>query len=180
MYPPNTSWIDSPGILLTQSKLKEYIPRNDMSYVEKINAITRLVIYSSVLLTILRRDLNMLLIPIFTMAVIYFLIKWGKDIPEIAENFNVVPKQTERYQPTINNPFMNILPGEVSEMRPEASTHTPLIKDKMEEKFNFNLYENTNDVFGSENSRRQFYTMPNTSNPNKQTEFAKWLYSPCK
>jgi hypothetical protein len=173
MYPVNTSWIESPGILFTQSKLKEYIPKKDMSYVEKINAITRFVIYASIILTILRRDLNMMLIPIFCMAVIYFLLKWGSEIPELSESFKNVSEEMQL--PTINNPFMNVLPGDKT-TRLKASESTGCIKKKVEENFDFNLYKNTNDVFGSENSNRQFYTMPNTSTPNKQMDFAKWLY----
>lgn len=173
-YTVNTSWIESPGILLTQSKLKEYIPKSDMSYVEKINAITRFVIYASVLLTILRRDLNMLLIPIFCMAVIYFLIKWGSDVPELSESFKNTAGEN-RQLPTTNNPFMNVLPGD-KPTRLSASENSACTRKKIEENFDFNLYKNTNDVFGSENSNRQFYTMPNTSTPNKQTEFANWLY----
>ena len=33
------------------------------------------------------------------------------------------------------------------------------------------------DIYSKYNSQRQFYTMPNTSIPNKQKEFALWLYN---
>ena len=32
------------------------------------------------------------------------------------------------------------------------------------------------DIFGKNNSQRQFYTMPVTTIPNNQTQFANWLY----
>jgi hypothetical protein len=174
-YPVNSSWIKTPGILFTQSKLREFFPSNDMSYVEKINAITRFVIYASILLCVVRKDVNMLLIPVFCMTVIYFLIKWGETLPELSEHFNNGKRTTERQTPTINNPFMNVIPGDKSD-RKEAISDTICAQKDINEKFDFNLYKNTNDVFGTENSNRQFYTMPNTANPNKQTEFATWLY----
>jgi len=50
------------------------------------------------------------------------------------------------------------------------------IKNIVENKFNNDLYLDSNDLFNRRNSQRQFYTMPNTSIPNKQGDFAKWLY----
>jgi hypothetical protein len=50
------------------------------------------------------------------------------------------------------------------------------IKNEIEDKFSFNLYQDVNDVFGKSNSQRQFYTTPVTTIPNKQDDFAKWLY----
>jgi hypothetical protein len=47
----------------------------------------------------------------------------------------------------------------------------------MDEMFNHNLFKDVNDVFGKMNSQRQFYTMPNTTIPNAQDDFAKWLYA---
>lgn len=174
-YPINTSWVESPGILFTQSKLKEFVPSKDMSYMEKINAITRFIWYSSIILFIVKRDTTMFLIPIISMVVIYFLIKWGSDIKELNEHFHLKEELILKKNPTINNPFMNQLPGEHNEIT-EAKNDSFSTRKEIDKNFNFNLYKNTNDVFGRENSGRQFYTTPNTSNPNKQKEFATWLY----
>lgn len=51
------------------------------------------------------------------------------------------------------------------------------INENIKVNFNPNLFNNVSDVWERENSTRQFYTMPNTSIPNNQTEFALWLYS---
>jgi hypothetical protein len=47
----------------------------------------------------------------------------------------------------------------------------------MDRTFGHNLFTDVDDLFGKMNSQRQFYTMPSTTIPNKQGEFAKWLYS---
>ena len=48
--------------------------------------------------------------------------------------------------------------------------------EDIKEKFNVNLYRDVSDLYGKNNSQRQYYTMPNTQIPNKQREFAELLY----
>jgi hypothetical protein len=85
--------------------------------------------------------------------------------------------------PTLDNPFMNVTMKDMLNIdpkkpgRPKAcDTTNPEVKQKMDEMFNHNLFKDVNDVFGKMNSQRQFYTMPNTTIPNAQDDFAKWLY----
>ena len=85
--------------------------------------------------------------------------------------------------PTLDNPFMNVTMKDMLNIdpknpgRPKAcDTTNPEFKKKMDEMFNHNLFKDVNDVFGKMNSQRQFYTMPNTTIPNAQDDFAKWLY----
>jgi hypothetical protein len=84
-------------------------------------------------------------------------------------------------KPTIDNPFMNVTMKDYLNIdekgRPEAcDTSDPIVKQSMDEFFNNNLFKDVNDVFGKMNSQRQFYTMPSTTIPNAQDEFARWLY----
>ena len=48
------------------------------------------------------------------------------------------------------------------------------IHDKL---FSSSLIRDVNDLFGKNNSQRQFYTVPGNSIPNDQDTFAKWLYA---
>jgi len=43
--------------------------------------------------------------------------------------------------------------------------------------FNHELFRDVDELWEKKNSQRQFYTVPNTSVPNNQVEFAHWLYS---
>jgi hypothetical protein len=176
-YPPNTSWIHNPRVLFTQSKLKEFVPTDSMSYIEKINAITRFIIYSSVLLCVVKRDTVLLLIPFCSMFVIYFLMKWGGQNPKLSEHFHPDETESDSRQPSVANPFLNRMPADDCAGLEAADMNSDDIKTKMKNKFNFNLYTDVNDVFGKKNSERQFYTMPNTLCANKQKEFGEWLYS---
>lgn len=95
-------------------------------------------------------------------------------------------KVKECTQPTIDNPFMNVTMKDYLNIdpntkktfdRPPACDSNDLeIKKKIDESFSNNLFKDVNDIFGKMNSQRQFYTMPSTTIPNGQMEFAKWLY----
>ena len=82
--------------------------------------------------------------------------------------------------PTKHNPFMNPLPHMKSEeMGKEscASYNNKGIQRNVDKKFNTDLYRDVNDIFGKNNSQRQFFSVPGKSIPNDQGEFAKWLYA---
>jgi len=103
--------------------------------------------------------------------------------PKKVENKNEIKECT---QPTIDNPFMNVTMKDYFNIDPDTKTtidrppacdpNDPEIKKKIEASFSNNLFKDVNDIFGKMNSQRQFYTMPSTTIPNGQMEFAKWLY----
>jgi hypothetical protein len=86
-------------------------------------------------------------------------------------------KKNKCRKPTADNPFMNIVfsdyldAGNVPE--PCNSDQT---KDNAQYLYNSTVYRNIEDVYERQNSQRLFYTLPITSIPNKQGEFADWLY----
>lgn len=110
-------------------------------------------------------------------------LRVGKYNPILANNENVNIRDTVRNdqscrKPTINNPFMNIhVPDFNNGQMPKAcNVDDSKIEHKVQAYYNKNLFKNIDDVFDSENTFRQFYTMPVTTIPNKQPEFANWLY----
>ena len=52
----------------------------------------------------------------------------------------------------------------------------PKLDKLINDNFNYNLYRDVSDIFGRNNSQRQFYTMPVTTIPNNQKKFANWLH----
>jgi len=170
-----SSWIDNPKVLLSSKNLRYFVPTENMTYIEKINAITRFIIYSSLILFIIRGDSTILFIPIISMLFIYFLVSWGFTIDKFTENFGQ-RKQKSCSVPTLNNPFMNHLILEESDKKP-ACDYTKETKKEINSAFNTNLYQDLTDIYDKNNSQRQFYTMPVTTIPNNQKDFANWLYS---
>jgi len=85
-------------------------------------------------------------------------------------------------KPTIDNPFMNF---NVENFNVKEDDYVPPvacnaddkeIKDDIVIKFDERLFKNADQLWGNENSQRQFYTRPIQTIPNQQTEFAKWLW----
>ena len=169
-------WTEDPFVLIEKDTLREFVPMPHMSQVEKINALMRFTILISSVLFIIKGDVTVFIIP-FTIAMfIYILTSWKKFDFGLKESFssNKDDQDVRCVEPNFHNPFMNVLISDSRERGPACSdTNT---KDKIENAFNFNLYKDENDVFGNRNSQRQFYTMPSTSTPNMQNDFANWLY----
>lgn len=114
----------------------------------------------------------------------------GTDLEEIRKKreMDLGPEKVEHINedgeecilPTDQNPFMNLLVSDYGTDRPQAcetdSTTGDLQKD-IEEKFNINLFKDVSDLFGKNNSQRQFYTNPvTTSFPDPNGDFKHWLY----
>lgn len=99
--------------------------------------------------------------------------KLSVNEPESVYNKNCV-------KPTKDNPFMNFTVNQYLDNpeRPPAcdGLNDNVVANDMERNFNYNLYKDVGDVFGKNNSQRQFYTTPYTTASNDQGAFANWLY----
>ena len=116
--------------------------------------------------------------------------KCSDNLNENQENPNIIVKpvnledkaiiqiqedtSTDCKKPTKDNPLMNRNLGDKDNLA--ACEYNEEIKENINEKFNYNLYQDMDDFFERSNSQRQFYTMPVTKVVNDQTEFAEWLY----
>ena len=172
-------WFRNPYILFKTDKLLEFFPTNIMSYNEKLNSLSRLSIYLSIILFAYSGNYLYLFLSIVTLILTYLLYIQNDTVNEffISQNENKV----KIISPTDNNPFMNITLDDWENPNREALIKRPLVnvKDLQEDinnKFNKNLYRDLSDVFEKENSQRQFYTTPITTIPNQQGKFANWLY----
>ena len=96
----------------------------------------------------------------------------------------VTPQEDSLYTlPTLDNPFGNALQYQQGDNPTRGPARN--LEDTIDQKgvlqevtnfFNNNLYKDVSDIWSKNNSQRQFYTMPWTTYPNKQGEFAEWLY----
>lgn len=187
-------WLNDIKILFQSDRLTEFIPTNEMTYIDKMNAIMRFSIYLSVILFLYKSNYLVFYIPIFAGFLTYLLYdnykrnlpkkeKFHSDIintTKKTEDISILrPTSNKCQRPSYNNPLMNVLPTDIK-YRPERppacfSTDNVIEKD-IEEKFNINLYRDITDIYGKANSQRQYYTTPNTTIPNNQEAFSKWLY----
>ena len=88
----------------------------------------------------------------------------------------VLPEHTI---PSARNPFMNVLLDEIkyNPGRPDAAPiNMPAVKQTLNDYFRVQWFSDPTDVFGKNQSQRQFVTQPSTTVPNDQGAFADWLY----
>lgn len=254
-------WIDDFNILFKKERLTDFFPCKSQTNEERINAIVRLSLYSSIVLCIYHSDPKYSSIFIFILFFTYIIYKHHPEInsktteinkidlttqqqtqleaerlasdplndqtlnnftPSLglnaskkhlgtlvsadgktAQSVGIETEETEQIEqfegerrgetnrnftctaPTVDNPFMNATMkdymnfdsnGSIVDRPPACDPNDPTVKNEIETNFNNNLFKDVNDVFGKSNSQRQFFTMPYTTVPNKQDEFARWLY----
>ena len=181
-------WSENFSIIYQSDRLTEFFPNYQMTMIEKLNALTRMSIYLGIVLSILLRNYLYLYIIVIGFLGSYFVYKTQLDNLELY--FNSYDSKRNRSnerilldkpctKPTVNNPMMNfnIITDKRDRSKACDSWNSKEVKKEIEDKFNYNLYRNVSDLYGKNNSQRQYYTMPSTTMPNDQTAFAKWCYN---
>lgn len=199
MYSP--FWYKQIDILYNKNHIFEIFPSRKYDIVRKLNAVMRFSIYYTILVFLYKRNSNILAVPVITGIITYFI--WSKNTSiqheELKNNLmndknkEVVNQPVLEHHndkcnlPTKNNPFMNPSFTNVSSDKPLPKACTSYenkgIQRQIEHNFNDGLYRNYNDIFGKENSQRQFYTVAGREGIPDQSSFAHWLYrspSTCK
>lgn len=174
-------WSKDPTILFREDRFLEFFIIKDMTLEEKLNAIVRLSIITGVLVSLYNSDPKFLIIPVLALCFTYFIsVNFSKEhyTPGFVSNDGDYVGPTA--VPTDNNPFMNKNFLDKKQL-PAPNYHTmskesDKIKKDIEEKFYKNLYQDVDDIFQTNNSRRQFFTMPDDNS----VDFAKALYGNMK
>jgi hypothetical protein len=146
----------------------------------------RFSIYFALIVLIIKKDANILFVPIFMGVFTYYVYMVDTQNKEnekmILEKMSLFKDERAGktcVKPTPNNPFMNVLMTDYvkNPTRPSAcAIDNNKTKREVKKHFEKNLFRNVDDVFHKNASDRQFYTTPITTIPNDQTAFAKWLY----
>jgi hypothetical protein len=172
-YVHDPCWVDDIKILFSGNRLSEFFPSQEFSFSENLNAIVRFTIYCSILLYLFGNSYIVFYIAIGAFAITYIL--W--TFRDVTEGFIEQTDLSKNVKPTIDNPFMNVLLTDYkSNPDRKQVVITDKLEDEIEDKFNFNLYRELGDVYEKNHSERQFFTMPWTTIPNAQGDFANWLY----
>jgi hypothetical protein len=172
-------WFNDPIILFNQESILQIWPTQQMNFESKLNAISRLVIFMSLLGFIFTRNLNLIIIGIVTLAIIFTLYKLRKQsIVKFKEGFSVNPSIQPSIQPsaspmttnpvtlesvlrsefhptTKKNPFGNVLLTDIAD-NPNRKAATP--------SFNPDVYD---DITSSVKKQTQMLN-PDIINTNKQ------------
>jgi len=121
-------WSENPNILLDQRYIFEFFPIDTMSYEQKLNSITRIIIILTILGFTLSKNLRILIIGLITIGVIFLMHYYhGIEKDKIALNKKLkegfdsgpahdylvsanVPIPQDMFQePDSSNPFSNVL-----------------------------------------------------------------------
>jgi hypothetical protein len=182
-------WTEDISILYEKKYIFEIVPMKNFDLNRKLNSLLRLSIFYSIIVYLFKKNNKAPMIPI---GVGVFTIIISKNLKinninekiiqlhndNVDENFLMYDVSEECKVPEKNNPFMNPrLYSDDNSKKPCLSYNNKGIQREIEEKFNEDLYRDVNDIFGKNNSQRQFYTVPGKTNPNDLESYKKWLYS---
>ena len=167
-------WINQPNLLLTDINFNPFCT-GDLNF--RFNSISRFIIIVSIIIYIIKNDINYLIIGsifLISLILIYNVCNTETFVSSELNDIEKPIRKSDYFNKNndINNPLKNIQIPEYDKI-PDYSD--------VDENTNMNKFIN-NKFFRTESDMifdkeaRQFYTMPNNNLPNKQYEFANWLY----
>tara|TARA_B100000941_G_C28392304_1_gene493423 strand:+ start:35 stop:688 length:654 start_codon:yes stop_codon:yes gene_type:complete len=201
-------WINDPAILVDTDYISELWPMEFMSFNQKLNSLSRLIIILSILGFIIFNSYKHLFIGISVLIVIV-VVKYSKS--NVLEEFTsggskeietekdiLLDEEVKEYKkPTSNNPLGNVLLTDYQD-NPGRKPAPPAYHDDMNNEINIKTKEmikeiNNNNVeiekklfqdLGNNTmfdySMRNFYSTANTEIPNDQQSFKNFLYGDLK
>ena len=179
-------WFEDIQGFITQNNYKNFFPSKEMTFSEQLNSLLRFAIYFSILVFVLRKDINIFFIVVF-MAGFTYLLNTVDIKNKRRERFYLERKNLERdpiskelcTKPTQNNPFMNVLVSDYGKNPDRKQACNPIkgkTKKIIKKYFDNNLYRDVSDVYNKIASDRNYYTTPITTIPNDQKGFAEFCY----
>lgn len=186
-------WIHDPTILFQKDNLSDFFYKKESSLEENINALTRLIMYMTILSYIAGRSTYLVVygfIGIIILVLVYFFMKTRKtkvktvSEEEAFQNPEYIDMISKNYtMPTQDNPIMNVLQNEYTD-NPDRQRAAPAYTKEVSDDINRNvranldpkLFKNIGDEIDFEHSMRSFYTTANSNIPNDQQAFIDFCY----
>jgi hypothetical protein len=195
-------WFENPNILLNPQYLYEFFPNETMTYEQKLNSISRVVILLTLLGFLFTQKLRILIIGGFTLLAIFILYHSQKKkkqegyenpVTDVLREKNIKVPADVFDEPTPQNPFSNVMiPDYVYNVNkkpaPPASNENvseQILKQAKQMVIEQNatqpdiadkLFKNLGDEWEFEQSMRQFVTQPGSTIPNDQNAFSLFCY----
>lgn len=176
-------WFENLRVIIDRPS--EIIPSRDQSDAERVNALTRLVLYCSLSVALIRSNAMYAVLGLAIVIIISLAYALGakKKVKNEAYS-NIRPKTLTRekktcYKSNPLNPFGNATVGALlgDEGKPPACGYDdPGVASQIRKNFNKGLFRNLDDVYEVENSQRQFYTMPVTTSAPDTIAFGEFLF----
>jgi hypothetical protein len=192
-------WTNDPTILLNKEYIFELYPDSSMSYEQKMNAITRIIILLTLLGYFITRNIRILIVGVLTLAAIAFMFK--PKLTKDHEGFRTMPEdpilksvlKSEFKKGCKKNPFSNVLLTQIMDepdRDPAPPAFNPVVDEDITKQVkktvqllnpgikntNKQLYGDLWQKFELDQSNRAFFSTANTRIENDQTAFSNFLY----
>ena len=169
-------WLNDPTILFKKDNLSEIWPTSKMSPVEKINAITRLVLLLTLLGYLFTLSIRIVIVGLVTLASIVILYlaqghvsskkqnlkeSFSNKLPEVfpaftdPKTYDLVKKNLET--PTPENPLMNVLLPEIK-YNPDRKGAAPTFNPTVEKEINSSVKELIERPFNDKNISEKLFS----------------------
>jgi len=177
-------WLEDPAHFFV--RWHKFLPTNDMTVPEALNAVVRFTVYSALLVAIVARRTDYLLLIPLVMVASVVLVRLFPKTQMVQETFDNLKRRSagtaEHFStPSADNPFMNVLftdyvddPARVS--APPDVTSAAL-DSSIREAFSktSDLFMDTSDTYGLMESSRNWVTQAATTIPNDLEGFQAFL-----
>lgn len=179
------SWFDNPKELTRKDRVFNFWPRREQTPEERINSATRFIIYAACITYVIRRDIRVFILALMVISVLFVLYKNGMIDNTVAHPvFSTSTDYTPDCQePTFDNPMANVLISDIADRpnRPPACYY-PTVKEGVKEYLDDTIPYDCGrsrcpmPEYQRKSASRQFVSMPVSTVPGAQTEFAEWCY----
>ena len=142
----NNFWVNDPYVLIDSDKMKNIWPKENMTYYEKLNSITRLIIILSILGFFISKSTRIIVTALITLGIIYFLYIVHENKMKDRETFMKEGFSNERtynkikknFKPiTTENPLGNVMLAEINgdpNRKPAPPAFNPNAEKEINEK----------------------------------------------
>jgi hypothetical protein len=177
-------WGDDISILFQKDRLVEFFPTADQTLPERMNAVTRLVIYVSIILSVYQEKSTAIHFGILLLGVMFLMYK-NQTIFKLSQgdvSLSDAVSTLERFEdkdskncvmPTLQNPFMNFMPGDLPGRAPACKGSG--VQEMASNLLDQQLFSDVDDLFSRNANQRQFRTMPETRGIPDRERYAHWL-----
>jgi hypothetical protein len=163
-----------PNEIFRADQLLNFWPTGEQSAKERTAATVRFVLYASVIVYLINRDVRVFALAGLVLAILYYLytsnmMSDGKIRATFGNARVAGPIRDNVTMPTLDNPMGNVLMTDYADQpdRPSAAWYPSVRTEVQNEWSKIHPFERKRDA------ERNFYTMPVTTIPNDQTAFAQ-------